>query len=97
MTTRTTESTLNFQHAFALSALDAPLPAGAYRVDVDEEAIQGVSFLAFRRTQTLLHTPAVSNSDRSGRIPNQVFVVDGDELAAAFKADGLGAPSAKEL
>lgn len=87
MVTRTREATLTFRRAFAVSAVDLPLAAGTYRLVVDEEDIPGLSFLAFRRTATMLHVPALSGSGG----PRQVFLVDGDELAAAVDADRLGA------
>ena len=94
MMTRSTQATLTFKKPFVLSAIGERLPAGAYKVVVDEEAIPGLSFLAFRRTATQLHTPAVALPDGA----SQMLVVDGDELAAAFKADrsdGANAPSTK--
>jgi hypothetical protein len=87
MTTRTTETTLTFRRPFALSAVDRPLSAGTYRLVVDEEDIPGLSFLAFKRTATMLHVPALSSPGG----PNQMFVVDADELATAFEADRSGA------
>ena len=65
MTTRSTETTLTFSKAFALSEVDRPLPAGTYRVVVDEEDIPGLSFLAFRRVATMLHVPGVVRARRS--------------------------------
>jgi hypothetical protein len=61
-----------------------PATAGSYRLVTDEEEILGLSFLAFRRTTTMLHIPAISISGH----PNQVFHVNSAELAAALKADG---------
>jgi hypothetical protein len=87
MMTRTTQTTLKFQQPFVLSALDERLPPGTYKVVVDEAAIPGLSFLAFRQTQILLHTPAVSCSGGATPTPTRVFVVDRDELADAFYAD----------
>ena len=84
MTTRSKEITLTFSKAFALSEVDRPLPAGTYRVVVDEEDIPGLSFLAFRRIATMLHVPALS-APAGG--PNEMFLVNPDELAAAFEAD----------
>jgi hypothetical protein len=84
MTTRSRETTVTFARPFALSEVDRPLPAGTYRVVVDEEDIPGLSFLAFRRTATMLHLPAVSERGGGG----EVFLVDPDELAAALEADG---------
>jgi hypothetical protein len=87
MATRTTETTLTFRHPFALSAVDRPLSAGTYRLVVDEEDMPGLSFLAFKRTATMLHVPALSSPGG----PNQMFVVDSDQLAAAFETDHSGA------
>jgi hypothetical protein len=87
MTTRTKESTLTFSKAFGLSEVDRPLPAGTYRVVVDEEDIPGLSFLAFRRVATMLHVPALSGPGG----PVEMFLVNPDELAAAFEADRVAA------
>jgi len=87
MATRTTETTLTFRRPFALSAVDRRLPAGTYRLAVDEEDIAGLSFLAFKRVATMLHVPVLSAPGG----PNQMFVVNADELAAAFEADRRGA------
>ncbi len=87
MSTRSTETTLTFSKAFALSEVDRPLLAGTYRVVVDEEDLPGLSFLAFRRTATMLHVPALS---ALGGL-NEVFLVNPDELAAVFEADHVAA------
>lgn len=80
---RTTETTITFHHPFLLPSVDCPQPAGTYRLVTDEEEILGLSFLAFRRTAIMLHTPAISTSDRQ----DQVFYVTSMELAAALEAD----------
>lgn len=85
MTIRTTDTEVTFKRPFLLSAFDARQPAGTYRLVVDEEEIFGLSFLAYRRTATLLHTPAISV--QSGR--HQTVEVDPEELAAALAADVL--------
>ena len=87
MTTRSKETTLTFSKAFFLSEVDGPLQAGTYRVVVDEEDIPGLSFLAFRRTGTMLHIPALSAPGG----PNEMLLVNPDELAAALEADHLAA------
>jgi hypothetical protein len=84
MTTRSNETTLTFSKPFALVEVDRPLPAGDYRVVVDEEEIPGLSFFAFRRTATMLHVPALSAPGGGHR---EIFVVNPDELAAALEAD----------
>ena len=86
MTTRSRETTLTFTIPFALSEVDRPLPAGTYRVVIDKENIPGLSFLAFRRTATVLHLPAMSERGGVG----EVSLVNPDELAAAIEANGAG-------
>ncbi len=83
MTTRSHETTATFSRAFALSEVDRPLPAGTYRVVIDEEDIPGLSFLAFRRTATRLYVPALS---APGGV-SEMFLVDRGEFAAALEAD----------
>lgn len=85
MTIRTTDTEVTFKRPFMLSAFDARQPAGTYRLVIDEEEIFGLSFLAYRRTATMLHTPAMSV--QSGR--HQVVEIDPEELAAALDADVL--------
>ncbi len=83
MATRSKHTTLTFSNAFPLSEVDRPLPAGTYRVVVDEEDIPGLSFLAFRRTATMLQVPALSAPGG----PTEMILVNPDELAAALEAD----------
>ena len=59
MTIRTTRTTVTFKHPFALRGYDGVLPAGDYRVLTDEELIDGLSFLAYRRVATLIFPLAV--------------------------------------
>ncbi|MCW5714658.1 MAG: hypothetical protein KIT43_09125 [Bauldia sp.] len=54
MTTRTTSRTVVFNRPFALTGIEGQLPAGTYEINTDEESIDSVSFLAFRRIATLL-------------------------------------------
>ena len=82
VTTRTTETTVTFTHPFTLSFLDGPQPAGTYRLVTDEAELPGITFLAFGRTSTMLHLPAIG----TGGV-HQVFTVDFAELEAAQEAD----------
>jgi hypothetical protein len=91
MTIRTTETPVTFRHPFTLTSLDRPQPAGTYWLVTDEEEIFGLSFLAFQRTATMLHIPAISISGS----PTQVFHVDSAELAAAPEADGQAHPQTR--
>jgi hypothetical protein len=60
MIERTTETEITFEHPFVLDCLVAPLQAGTYRLVVDEELIEGLSFSAYRRVGTHLEIPAIS-------------------------------------
>jgi len=81
--TRITESFVSFTYPFKLAPLDVELAAGTYRVVTDDEEISGMTYLAFRRIATMLHTPALAIRSSS----HQVFEIDPDDLAAAIESD----------
>ena len=57
MTSRTTTKTITFSRPFSLPGLDETQPAGTYTVQTDEEPIEGLSFLAYRRIATVIFLP----------------------------------------
>jgi hypothetical protein len=81
MTLRTTRTTVTFRHPFSLKGTDGMLPAGDYRVLTDEELIDGLSFLAYRRVATLIFSVAM-RPDSPG-----MLTVDPEDLAAAQERD----------
>jgi hypothetical protein len=85
---RTTRHTMTFALPFSLSAVDDIQPAGTYTVAVDEEPIEGLSFLAYRRVATTIFLPVAK---RAGSI--EAVIVDPHELAAAHARDGATAAS----
>ena len=60
MTLRTSHATITFRRPFELDGFANPQPAGEYRVEVDEEVIEGISFLAYRRVAAMLYLPAIT-------------------------------------
>ena len=54
---RTTRESVTFDHPFSLYTLDGMQPAGTYTVEIDEELIEGLSFLAYRRVATTIYLP----------------------------------------
>lgn len=54
MNTRSSRLTVTFSHPFSLAGYEDELPAGAYEVIVEEELIQGLSFVAYRTAATYL-------------------------------------------
>ncbi|RUW50900.1 MULTISPECIES: hypothetical protein [unclassified Mesorhizobium] len=55
MPDRTTRSIAHFTAPFVLGGLEGQLPAGDYDIDHDEELIDGMSRLAWRRIATFIH------------------------------------------
>jgi hypothetical protein len=81
MTTRTRRKLVTFAQPFLLRAIDAVLPAGAYKVDTDEELIDGLSFPAYRRTATWIHTPSVTAKGGF----SQMILVQPSELESGYE------------
>ena len=82
---RSIERTLTFRRPFSLSAVDGPLPSGQYRVIIEEELLEGLSFAAWQRVRTLLFLPANSLPGKA----REVVPIDPNELEAALAADEL--------
>ena len=83
MTIRTTRSTVSFSSPFTLRNLEGVQPAGDYVVLIDDELIEGLSRVAYRRLVTLFQTPAISASQRQ----IQSFSISQTELDAALMKD----------
>jgi hypothetical protein len=86
MTERTLESEITFSRPFALSPLVVPLDAGTYRLLVDEELIEGLSFPAYRRTATHLEIPALGVNIGT----RQLLQVHPRDVEEAMKKDAEG-------
>ena len=93
MVTRTTWTLVTFRRPFTLSSLDGLQPAGTYRLEIDDEQIEGLSFSAFRRIAMMLHFPA----DPVAGATRQVVQVDSQELAQALLADDIEWPLAPSV
>jgi hypothetical protein len=78
---RTTRETVIFDHPFSLMAVDDVQPAGTYLIDIDEELIEGLSFLAYRRIATTIYLPL--HQGHLGSV--QAVRVDPRELTAAHE------------
>jgi hypothetical protein len=83
MTTRTTQTVVCFSSPFLLPGFDSPQPPGDYRVDQDEELIEVVSRLAWRRVAAFIHLPAISR-----QVPTQQMVpINPADLDATLEKD----------
>ena len=76
---RTTRESITFHRPFSLSAVDEVQPAGTYTVEIDEELIEGMSFLAYRRVATTLYLLILHGGNGS----MQAVTVDPRELVTA--------------
>ncbi|GLU27415.1 hypothetical protein Brsp01_26480 [Brucella sp. NBRC 12950] len=83
MTERTTTTEITFLHPFRLKSYSEPLEAGTYRLVVDEELIEGVSFTAYRKVATYLELPAISVAITC----HQVLQVSSTEIDEALARD----------
>ena len=84
MNTRTKHTTVRFMAPFALNGVDEIQPPGDYAIDEDEELIDGVSWLAYRRVATFIHLPAISST---GRLKSQLVAIDHSVLEGALRED----------
>jgi hypothetical protein len=84
MTERTTESLVTFRHPFVLRDVVGIQPPGTYHVETVELAIDGLSFVAFRRISTTITLPAVGTS--SAR--RQFVEIDPADIATASGPEG---------
>jgi hypothetical protein len=82
MTTRTRRKLMTFAQPFLLRVIDAVMPAGTYKIDIDEELIDGLSFLAYRRTATWIHLPSITTKTGC----SQMILVQQSELEAGYES-----------
>ena len=83
MTTRTKNTIVTFLHPFLLKGIDRVLPPANYQVVTDEEAIEGLSFLAYRRVSTMILVPGQSHHAAS----IEMVAIDPADLQAAQERD----------
>ena len=83
MTIRTTSKTVVFHHPFILSGLDEAQPAGTYQIETDDQQMEDVSFLAFRRVSTFIHL----HPSREQPGIRQTMTVDPSELERVLALD----------
>ena len=89
---RTNHIQVTFQRPFSLTGVDSVQPAGTYTVETDEEPIQELSFVAYRRVCTRINLAA----DPSKPGHSETVVVDSKEFDAALANDMASDPTAHE-
>jgi hypothetical protein len=81
---RTTTKTVFFNRPFTLEAEGKLLSPGPYVVEIEEEQIQGLSFIAYRRVRTTITLPSSAFGSTTAR---QVVAIEPAELDAALARD----------
>ncbi len=82
---RSNENSVCFRGAFALKGVDRTLPAGVYRIVTEEAALDGISFIAYRRVSTSIIVPIGEGSE-------ETMPIDPVDLEAALDRDKLAFP-----
>ena len=83
MPDRTTQTVVHFSFPFLLPGFEEPQPAGDYRVDHDEEVIEGISRLAWRSVGAFIHLPAIAAQGTS----RQMVPMSQTDLEALIEKD----------
>jgi hypothetical protein len=83
MVDRTTRTVVSFSSTFELPNVDAPQPPGSYRVDHDEDSIESVSRLAWRRVGSFIHLPGIGEHGAT----HQMVPINPADLDAAVEKD----------
>ena len=84
---RTKQELVTFAHPFSLAGVDGQLGPGTYTVEVIEEPIDGLSFVAYRRVSTTIILP----SAQYGYASKQAVTIDPHDLEAALVKDAATA------
>ena len=83
MVSRTTRTVVCFSSTFGLPDVDGPQAAGSYRVDHDEELIESVSQLAWRRVASFIYLPGIGQHGMT----HQMVPINRADLDAALEKD----------
>ncbi|MCA6116031.1 hypothetical protein J6524_14175 [Bradyrhizobium sp. WSM 1738] len=74
---------VTFKHPFRIRGIDRLLPAGDYELVIDDEALEGLSFAAFRRLATMIMVPAKG----SRGLTMEMISIGSADLADAQRID----------
>ncbi len=89
---RTRRETVTFEASFYVEGTEAEHPAGIYTVETQDERIEGLSFLAYRRVSTSIFLPLPG----SGRESYQLARIDPKVVRSARVNPWLADPSLED-
>lgn len=94
MATRVRASTVTFGRPFFLQKINRELPAGPYAIETDEESLEDISTLAFRRVGIRLFVPRIA-----GRSEDEMWTIrpqDFDIVLANDRAPAVPGAARRE-
>ena len=71
METRTIQSTVTFGRPFQLAGMDRIAPAGVYRLDVEEQKLDTLTFESWRRTAVILQVTRAGMTEYVALAPQE--------------------------
>jgi hypothetical protein len=83
MVSRTTRTVVCFSSTFGPPDVEGPQPAGSYRVDHDEESIESLTRLAWRRVASFIYLPGIGQHGTT----HQIASINAADLDAALEKD----------
>ena len=83
MTERLEYKTVIFAHPFALRGVEGTFPPGSYGVEVTEEQLDGLTFIAHRRLTTTITLPSTNSAHHA----RQLVEIEPADLEAALASD----------
>lgn len=83
MTDSTIYRTITFAHPFSLEGVEGAYPPGSYEVTESREAVEGLSFMGYRRTKTTIALPGSLAAYAS----RQMVEVEPADIEAALERD----------
>lgn len=82
MQTRSTPGVVTFVRPFNFKSLRRELPAGSYSIESDEELLEGVASLIYRRTEVRIFVPMIAGLSEA-----EMWTISPGEFDAALAAD----------
>jgi hypothetical protein len=83
MTERLTHKSVTFAHPFSLNGVEGTFPPGTYAIEVTEEQLEGLSYVAYRRLTTTIELPG----SNTALISRQLVEIQPADLEAALARD----------
>ena len=84
---KTTRKTYVFSAPFNLTGFDQSFPAGQYNVEIEEQMMEGMSFVAFKRIATTMRMIHAADGLAKPGLVNNTFNIDPRDFELAILKD----------